>query len=106
MGMGMKMTQKRFNQSYKRKERVWDAVVTTIVIICISISVHLFLIYTDTSFPEDPVWFVFNIFFFVIIIGVGSGLVIIKPLDYIIRNSILKDYFITDCGGVITITND
>ncbi len=91
----------KFKQKYKRKERVWNITLTLLVIISMLFSGICYYYMTLIHFSENPIGYVFELAFIVIIGGMVGFLVVTTPLDKLLRRSVLKSYFIEDAGDII-----
>ena len=92
---------KEFKQKYKRKERVWNIALTLLVLISMLFSGIGYHYMSLTQFSENPIGYVFELAFFVIMGSMIGFLVVITPIDKLLRRTVLKSYFIEDAGDAI-----
>ena len=86
--------------TFEKRERIWDWVLMLTVVFSATGAGAAYATLSKSRFTEDPIGFV--IFTLLVsILGWGGSMIVIKPLDSLLRRTWIKSYWIEDCGDVI-----
>lgn len=90
-----------FKSKFKSRERVWDWILTLTVASSTIGAGGAYVLFSESSLVENPIWFVFATAFSSLMCGWLCLQILLRPIDTLLRRTWLKGYWIEDCGDVI-----